>query len=62
VYNSGHEFLICDDINIDYFNENSKAKKNSVVDTCNMKNAVNNTERDQSGWSAATDNIFADNI
>jgi hypothetical protein len=62
VYNSGTEFLICDGINIDYLNGNSKGKKNLVVATCNQTRDVNNAERVQNGWSAETDNIFADNI
>jgi hypothetical protein len=36
--------LICDDINVDYHNEGSKAKKNSVVATCNVKHVVNNAK------------------
>jgi hypothetical protein len=49
--------LICDDINADCLNVQNRTKKNAAVTTFNMTHALNNAERVQNGWRAATGNM-----
>jgi hypothetical protein len=37
--------------------DRANQRKNAVVTTCNMTHALNNAERVQNGWRAATDNM-----
>ena len=55
-------FLICGDINTDYFLESSRKKHlSSLLTTYNLSHTVNFATRIQNESSTAIDNIFVDN-
>jgi hypothetical protein len=61
LYSPKSEFIICDDININYLNENNcKQQINSLLKTYNLSPTINFATRVQNSSSTAIDNIIID--
>jgi exonuclease III len=61
LYNSKSEFLICGDINVDYFSDNNKEKQlNSLLTTYNLSHTVHFATSTQNDSSTAINNISVD--
>jgi hypothetical protein len=62
LYEPKTEFLICGDINTDYFTESNRKKQlSSLLTMYNLSHTVNFATRIQNRSSTAIDNIFVDN-
>jgi hypothetical protein len=60
LYNPKSEFIICEEINIQYVNESDQKKTNSLLKTHNLSHTVNFATRIQNCLSTAIDDIFRD--